>query len=397
MGRGSIVKRPSGSYALRYVDRDGNRRYETIGRDRREAERALAARLHELDTGVWREPSRETLTEYAQRWLARRDPARTPDSRDGRLGRSRLAPSTHREYRRALEVHILPRLGPRPLAALRPGDVDNLIAELEEHGLAPGTIRNVVTPLRKLLGDAVRLELIASNPAAQPDLPPAQEFAGQELPPEHTARIHAALRALAPADPCRDGEPDLFYVHLFEVALATGLRLGELRALRWRDIDRPHRLLRVEQAYSRNQLKRPKSEAGIRAVPLFPSAKTALEALAARALERGRYAPDQLVFANDLGGPLHPSNLNRRVWQPALRKAKLAKADGKPRYRFHDLRHTCISRLVAEGADVKLVQAVAGHANPVITLKRYSHLLDGRLTDAARRYDPGRLPQPRHR
>ncbi len=390
MARGQILKRKSGSYAIRYFDPDGRRHYETIGADRRQAERALNARLHDLDTGAWREPSRETLSDYASRWLARHDPSRTPTGREGRLGRSRLAPSTHREYRRALELHVLPRLGNRALASLRPADIDQLIAQLEESGRAPGTIRNTITPLRKLLGDAVRHGLLAQNPAARPDLPPAQEFIGQELPPEHTRAIRKALLALAPADPLRNGDPDHLYLHLYDVALGSGLRLGELRALRWQDIDRNRRLLRVEQAYSRNQLKRPKSEAGIRSIPIFPSVQTALDALAARALERGTYAPAQLIFQTERGTPLHPSNLNRRIWQPALRQAKLANSEGKPRYRFHDLRHTCISRLVAAGADIKLVQAIAGHSNPLITLKRYSHLLDQRLTHAASQYDPAR-------
>jgi integrase len=87
------------------------------------------------------------------------------------------------------------------------------------------------------------------------------------------------------------------------------------------------------------------------------------------------------------GTPLQPSNFRRRVWGPALRLAGL-EGEG---YRFHDLRHTCVSRLVAAGADVKLVQAVAGHANPLITLKRYSHLLDGRVTEAADRFEPARV------
>jgi hypothetical protein len=121
---------------------------------------------------------------------------------------------------------------------------------------------------------------------------------------------------------------------------------------------------------------------------LFLTVMHALDALAARALERGTYAPEELLFQTETGGPFHPSNLNRRVWQPALRHAKLAKPDGKPRYRFHNLRHTCISRLVAAGADIKLVQTIAGHSNPVITLKRYSHLLDHRLTQAAEQFDP---------
>jgi integrase len=183
-------------------------------------------------------------------------------------------------------------------------------------------------------------------------------------------------------------EPDSVYVHLFDIALGTGLRLGELRALRFADMDRDRRLVRVERAYSLRELRRPKTEAGMRSVPLFASVDSALRALAARALERGRYAPEELVFASARGTPLHPSNFNRRTWQPALRHAGLAHEG----YRFHDLRHTCVSRLVAAGADVKLVQAVAGHASPLITLKRYSHLLDGRITEAAARFDPARAP-----
>jgi integrase len=161
-----------------------------------------------------------------------------------------------------------------------------------------------------------------------------------------------------------------------------------LRALRFGDVDRDRRLIRVERAYSRQVLQRPKTDSGIRSVPLFPSVDAALRALAARAFERGRYAPEELVFGSMRGTPLQPSNLRQRVWNPALRFAGL-EGEG---YRLHDLRHTCVSRLVAAGADIKLVQAVAGHANPLITLKRYSHLLDTRVTEAATRFDPAGSP-----
>jgi integrase len=379
MARGSIVKRPSGNYAIVYYV-DGKQKWETVGTSRREAERALTARKREVDTGTWREPSSETLATYAERWLERRNPARVSGA-----GRTRLAPSTFEGYRLNLRRHVLPRLGTRTLSSLRTEDVDRLIAELEAEGKAPGTVRNVVVPLRKMLADAVRQGLILASPAARADLPPAQDFAGKEIPAAHTDAIRSALLELAPDDPLRN-ERDLFYVHFFDVALGTGLRLGELRALRWRDVDRERRLIRVERAYSRQELRRPKTESGIRSVPLFPSVEAAFRELAARALERGRYAPEELVIASIRGAPFQPSNFRQRVWHTALRLAEL---DGE-NYRFHDLRHTCVSRLVAAGADVKLVQAVAGHANPLITLKRYSHLLDARVTEAAERFDPAR-------
>jgi integrase len=270
---------------------------------------------------------------------------------------------------------------------LRTADVDELITALESEGKAPGTVRNIITPLRKMLGDAIRQGLIVANPAEKTELPPAQDFAGKEIANEDVASIRAALIDLAPFDPL-GGRPDVIYVCLFDVALGTGLRLGELRALRWQDVDRDRRLIRVERAYSRRELKRPKTEAGARSVPLFASVQAALQAMAARAVERGRYAPDELVFATARGTPLHESNVNRRVWRPALKQAGLAERG----YRWHDLRHTCVSRLVAAGADIKLVQAVAGHSSPLMTLKRYSHLLDARVTEAAERFDPARVP-----
>ena len=233
MARGSIVKRPSGNYAIVYYV-DGKQKWETIGPSRREAERALTARKREVDTGTWREPSSETLAAYAERWLAHRDPARVQG------GRTRLAPSTFAEYRRALRHHVAPhsasarspRCGPRTSTRSSP--------TLEADGKAPGTVRNVVVPLRKMLGDAVRQGQLVANPAARADLPPAQDFAGKEIPREHTDAIRAALVELAPIDPLRN-EPDLFFVCFFDVALGTGLRLGELRALRWRDVDRDRR------------------------------------------------------------------------------------------------------------------------------------------------------------
>ena len=380
MARGSIVKRSSGNYAIVYYV-GGKQKWETIGPSRREAERALTARKREFDTGARREPSSETLDSYEERWLAHRDPARVSGG-----VRTRLSPSTFEGYRLNMRRHVLPRLGGRALSSLRTEDIDRLIAELEAEGNAPGTVRNVIVPLRKMLADAVRQGLLVGNPAARADLPPAQDFAGKEIPLAHTGAIRQALLELAPLDPLRR-ERDLFFVCLFDVALGTGLRLGELRALRWRDVDRDRRLIRVERAYSRQQLRKPKTESGVRSVPLFPSVEAAFRELAARAVERGRYAPDELVFASMRGTPLQPSNFRQRVWDPALRLAEL---DGET-YRFHDLRHTCVSRLVAAGADVKLVQTVAGHANPLITLKRYSHLLDARVTEAAERFDPARM------
>jgi integrase len=346
-------------------------------------------RRYEMRHGKPRPPRNgPTLRSYGDEWLARRDPTKQHDTTDRRARRGRLAPSTFESYRMNLRKHAFPALGERRLDTITPRDADQFIADLEAAGKAPGTVVNIVVPIRRMLNDAVRQELIGSNPFSRCDLPPLDETGGTEIPVDHTRAIRNALVELAPPDPHRGGDADLFYVHLFDVAESTALRLGELRALTWQQVDQERRLLRVDRAYSRRHLKLPKSEAGKRAIPLFPSAAAALQALAARAVERGLYAPDELVFATAKGTPLHDSNLRRRVWEKGLERAGL---DGLG-YRLHDLRHTCVSRLVAAGADVKLIQAMAGHSDPRITLRRYSHLLDGRITDMATRYDPAGTP-----
>ena len=167
---------------------------------------------------------------------------------------------------------------------------------------------------------------------------------------------------------------------MFDLALGTGMRQGELRALAWRHVNRAQRTILVERAYSRETLRKPKTDRSIRTIPIFPSADTALAGLAARAFDRQRYASHGLVLATDPnGGPFWPSNINRRVWHPALEKAKLTEHG----YVMHDLRHTIVSRLIAQGADIKLVQAIAGHSSPQITLARYSHLLDSRIREGS--------------
>ena len=363
---------------------NGKQVWETVGTSQRGAQREREDRLAEVRNGTWKPPrernvsQREepTLAEYVEAWLARQDPARTPD-----VSRRRLSPATFVTYRGDLRRHVLPVLGSLRLSEIRTDDIDGLIRTLEDQGKAPGGIRNAVTPLRRVLGEAQRKGLIALNPASRCDLPPAQDFVGKEIHPEHVEEIRWALALAAPPDPVRGGQ-DFVAVLMFDLALGTGLRLGELRALRWGDIDLERQLIRVERAYSAGEISRPKSEAGKRAVPIVDLTREALVALMDRAIDYGRFDEEAEVLLSAKGTSIHPSNFNRRVWKPALRAAGL-EALG---YRWHDLRHTCVSRLVALGADPALVQIIAGHSDPRITLKRYTHVREARVTEAAQRF-----------
>ena len=171
---------------------------------------------------------------------------------------------------------------------------------------------------------------------------------------------------------------------VFDLALATGMRFSELAGLRWCRVDFEARAIDVAEGIVLGESKNPKSGRA-RTLPMFPTAKTALRALAARALDRGLYAPDELVLASPRGLPLNPSTWNGRVWRPALKKAELDKLP----YRFHDLRHSAVSRLIAQGADITVAQAVGGHSSAATTLRIYTHLTAKRLEGVAEEFDPG--------
>jgi integrase len=164
------------------------------------------------------------------------------------------------------------------------------------------------------------------------------------------------------------------------VAVATGLRRGELFALCWADADFDSRMIRVHATNHRARIEETtKSEAGERFVPLFDSVR---KVLAARKLRSEYNQPQDIIFGNAVGTPLDPGNYVRREFKPALARA------GLPSFRWHDLRHYAVSALIAERADIKLLQAIAGHSSATETLDTYGHLMNDRVTEAAVLYDP---------
>jgi integrase len=118
-------------------------------------------------------------------------------------------------------------------------------------------------------------------------------------------------------------------------------------------------------------------------VPLFESAR---KVMAGRKLRTRYNRPSDFVFGTTVGTAADPGNFVRREFKPALERANL------PAFRFHDLRHYAVSSLIAQGADIKLLQAIAGHASATVTLDTYGHLMTDRVSEAARLYDPLRAP-----
>jgi integrase len=165
---------------------------------------------------------------------------------------------------------------------------------------------------------------------------------------------------------------------LYVLAVHTGMRQGELLALRWQDVDMENAVVNVRRTLTRSggrvSFGEPKTKKSRRSIRLTPQAVEALRSHLERQLGDmeilgDRYQDQGLVFTTDTGAPVNPSNLRQRSFAPLLRRA------GLPHMRFHDLRHTCATLLLSRGVHPKFVQELLGHATIAITLDTYSHVM----------------------
>jgi integrase len=270
--------------------------------------------------------------------------------------------STLRDYRYSIGRYLNPRWGDQPVSAIRPADVERLRDDLMAAGLSARTVVRHLTVAHGVFKHAVRAHGLARNPASAELVDrPTVRYSG-EFDTFDADELAALARAAA-------DEQD---AALYLAAAMTGLRQGELLALRWRDIDFAGQRVHVRRAWSQaaKREKAPKS-GKVRSVPLVPELVGPLDRLSLRAQFTGE---DDLVFCNEVGAHLDAWSLRRRY------KAALAAA-GLRRVRFHDLRH-CFGSVAVRAFPLSDVQAMLGHAH-VTTTMRYVHHRPG-ADDAAK-------------
>jgi integrase len=358
---------------------------------REAAELYLAQSQVKIKQGAFTQPSKIRFDDFAQEWL--RDYARV-----------NVRERTFETYEAALRNHLIPHFGQLYLTQVTRKSIDAFVADwstggpayqerwrlardLEvklarderrdprsiRMGRAAGTISNALTPLREMLGHAVEWGYLASNPAAGVRRPRAEHREMQILDLE---QIRALLNGFD-----ENGEPFMprEWRALFLCAVTTGVRLGELLALRWGDIDWQNNRLWVRRSITRRgAFQEPKTRSSIRAIAMTATLSSTLRQ---HRMESSFSRDDELVFCTGKGTPLDGVNLVRRVFKPALRRAKL------PEIRFHDLRHSFASLLIAQGEHPKLISDQLGHASVKITMDRYGHLMDQSYGDASDRLD----------
>jgi integrase len=345
-------------YEVAFVDSDGKQRWKTVDR-LQEARQLRADLVSKVARGERVAPSKVTLAEFADEWLAGQE--------------ARLRPKTRELYGSYLRLHVKPRLGRRQLQSLTVEDVAQLVAEMqagvrfeerlgrlvrvEGEPFAAWTIRGVLTVLGRVLGSAERRGLLAVNPVRKLERGERPSVERREFP----SLDREAIGRLIGATPER-------YRVLVAASMLTGIRQGEALGLQWQDVDVKAGVLRVRRQLDRTgRLVEPKTQAAKREVPFPPVLGRMLAEHRERAFARGHAKPSDPVFASEVGTPLGRRGIVRRGLEPALRAA------GLPHLSWHDLRHVCASLLIAEGGTVGYVSRILGHASPAITLSIYAH------------------------
>jgi integrase len=329
------------------------------------AQEAMNEVLGRVHRGTWLDPGKRTLSDYLEEWI------------EG-LAASRQN-STVENYGNVLRSWVMPRIGGLRLAAVEPGHVRKLYAELLKEGAKGGrplSARSVSLAhrvLHRAFEDAVSDGLLPRNPVASVKRPAvASKAAGQVWSAEEARRFLAAVT----------GER---LEALWRLELNTGLRRAEAAGLRWADVDFSARVIRVQVQRTTEGYKvverQPKTASGRRLVPVAPRVMAALKDWKKRQIEeRLAYGPAYedtgLVFTQKDGSGWHPQSL-RHAFTWACKRA------GLPVLRFHDLRHTAATLALEAGVHPKVVQERLGHASVQITLDTYSHVQESVGKEAA--------------
>jgi integrase len=383
MARRRNIRRRGKSWVVHF--RAGGRQVWRSFKTREEAELYLAQSQVEQAKGEFRIPAKIRFADFAQEWLET-------------YAQVNVRQTTFATYETALRVHLVPEFGHLYLTEITRKAIDTFVAdwvtagpkyqervraarELEKArarherrhpravrlGHSPKTIANALVPFREMLGHAAEWGYLSANPAERVKRPRVE-------------RNHDQLHVLQPEQVrlLLEKAPEEARTLLL-CAVTTGIRRGELLGLKWGDVDWNGRRLWVRRSVGPDgRFQQPKTKGSVRAIALTA---TLLSALRLHHMASGFKGEDDLIFPSERGTPLDGRNVVSRQFEPALRKA------GLPRIRFHDLRHTFASLLIAQGEHPKLISEQLGHASVQITLDRYGHLMDQSYGDASVRLE----------
>jgi integrase len=314
---------------------------------RRMAQRLAESRLRAINLGVYRPKTTLTFREFVEtQWQPNLFPT--------------FKRSTAKGYAHVLRKHLIPYFGEQNLAEINRQMVQGFVAQLGQR-LAPKTVSLAKNLLSKVFSTAIEWGYLDTNPATGVRLPTIiTQNEHIALTPEQVRRLVDEL-----SEPCKS---------MVLIAVLTGMRRGELFALRWGVVDFERKLISVRESVYDGQFNSPKTRSSVRTLPMGE----ALEGILLR-LRPENAATSDLVFISQSGTPLRPENVLKRQIHPACERA------GLPKVGWHDLRHTSATLLHAS-EPLRVAQRILGHSDLQTTLG-YTHVLPGWQREAMSRLE----------
>lgn len=351
---GTISKRADGRWMGRYTadTPGGPKRFTVYGSTREDVREKMTRAMAHRDGGLVFDAGALTVAAWLSRWLT--------DNVKGTVRES-----TYGSYSRTVNNYLIPGIGRVKLKNLKASHLRGLYREKLDSGLSTRTVGYMHTLAKKSLKDAVRDELIPYNPA---DAVRPPKLIRDEIRPLSASQVRTFLEA------ARVGGERLEAAYI--VAVHTGMRPGELCALKWEDVDLDTGTVQIKRALSGGKMTAPKTARGRRRITLSAAARHALKAHRLRQLEErmkkaSLWQDHGLIFPSNVGTPLSQRNLTRAF------KATLKRAGLPDTFRLYDLRHTCATLLLSRNVHPKYVQELLGHASIALTLDTYSHVIPG--------------------
>lgn len=345
-------------------DENGKRKQKWISgfKTKKEAEAALADVIRQIETNTFIIPEKITFGEFLNYWLEN-------------YVKTNLSPTTAWGYESIITKHIQPVLGSIELQKLKPFHLQHYYNQ-KQGELSGKTLVQHHRVLHKALDYAYKMQLIRSNPANAVETPKAKKYKARILTMEEIKKLLEALKETELEVP-------------INVALALGLRRGELLGLKWEDINFEEGTVEIKRnlvrAGTKLVLKEPKSETSIRTLKLSKNLLTMLKNHRKRQLELklllgNEYKDNGFVFCKPNGEPINPSTFSHQ-FDDFLKKNNL------PDIRLHDLRHTNATLMLKSNIPAKVASSRLGHSTVSITLDLYSHVLTDMEEEAAAKID----------
>lgn len=356
---GSIYQRGNGKWRAQiYLDGD---RLSFTGDSRKEAQRWLREIGNEIERGLTLEGAKITFEEFLQEWLSTKQ--------------HHVAVQTHSYYCQIVRDYITPVLGRIRLRDLNARHIQKFYNDKVSEGIGLRTVQKSHTVIHAALNSARKFGLIPYNPDDATNPPKPKSNAMKFFTKDQTHHLLQVAK-----------ETEDRYYALYFLAIVTGMRQGELLALKWENVDLEKGILSIKLNLKRVPgggliLDKPKTKSSIRSIKLGSDSIEILKAhkkqlSTEKQAARDLWQNEGFVFPSTVGTALDPSNLLKQF-------RKLLKTANLPKIRFHDLRHTAASLMLNNGIDVLVASQRLGHAHPSITLDVYGHLMPSMQNEAA--------------